>query len=64
MSNYINHVTLTTGHCRRSSRDEVSDETLALLYPWMTAAIESGNPMPLPVPALAHYSRMCSVTGV
>lgn len=56
MSSYINHVTLTTGQCRRSPRDEVSDETLALLYPWMTTAIESGNPAPLPVPALAHYS--------
>ena len=41
MSNYINHVTLTTGHCRRSPRDEVSDETLAILHPWMTGAIES-----------------------
>lgn len=60
MSSYINHITLPTGHCRRSSRDEVSDETLALLRPWLVSALDAGKPVPLPVELLpdrppVHY---------
>lgn len=52
---YTNHITLTTGHCRRSSRTEVDDATVALLHPWLLTAIRSGQIEPLPVPALSHY---------
>jgi hypothetical protein len=52
---YINHITLSTGHNRRSPRSEVGDDTLALLHPWLTAALNSGDIVPLPVPSLAHF---------
>lgn len=52
---YINHLTLSTGHCRRSPRDEVDDATLALLHPWLLAALSSGAIEPLPVDALSHF---------
>lgn len=52
---YINHVTLSTGHCRRSPRAEVDDATVQMLYPWLLKAIESGCIEPLPVAPLSHY---------
>ncbi|MDO4687083.1 MAG: hypothetical protein Q4A92_11110 [Corynebacterium sp.] len=52
----INHITLTTGHNRRSPRAEVSDETLAILHTWLLDACGSPDPVPLPAPSLAHYS--------
>lgn len=55
MSAYINHITLSTGHCRRSPRAEVDDATLRLLYPWIERARASGKIEPLPVPALSHF---------
>lgn len=53
--NYINHITLSTGHCRRSPRAEVDDATLAILVPWLNTARQSGNIEPLPVAPLSHY---------
>lgn len=55
MLNYINHITLATGHCRRSPRHEVDDATLQLLVPWLQAAVVSGRIEPLPVAPLCHY---------
>jgi len=58
MSNFINHITLSTGHCRPSPRAEVDDETLAILGPWLDQARKSGNIEPLPVAPLSHYGAM------
>lgn len=63
--NYINHITLATGDCRRSPRAEVDDATLAVLVPWLKKAIASGNIEPLPVPQLSHYgARAIKETGL
>lgn len=51
---YINHITLATGHCRRSPRDEVDDGALQALTPWLKNAIASGRIEPLPVQELSH----------
>lgn len=61
MSKYLNHLTLSTGHTRRSERAEVSGETLARVGPWLAALVESGQPAPLPVSGLADYSGHASV---
>ena len=58
MTRYINHLTLTTGHCRRSPRSEVTDETLALMRPWLSAAIATTEPISLPVDELSHFSAV------
>lgn len=58
---YLNHITLSTGHTRRSERAEVSGETLARVAPWLAALIESGQTAPLPVSALADYTGQASV---
>ena len=56
MSAYIHHVTLNTGHNRRSPRAEVSDATLALMSPWLQSMVETGARLPLPAASLSHYS--------
>ena len=56
MDKFINHITLNTGHTRSSPRDEVSNEIIKTLAPWLLSAIKSGEKEPLPVPDLAHYS--------
>lgn len=58
---YIHHVTLATGHSRRSLRAECDTEVLALLGTWMGEALlpddpSKAPPVPLPVPELAAYS--------
>lgn len=58
---YLNHITLTTGHTRRSDRAEVSGETLARVGPWLAALVESGLPAQLPVSGLADYTCQASV---
>jgi hypothetical protein len=58
---YIQHITLSTGHNARTSRTDVSDETLAVLVPWLNAGIESRAPQLLPVPQLSHYSAVAIV---
>ena len=63
---YIEHVTLLTGHTRQSPRSEVDDATLALVAPWLDAAVKAGHPTrhALPVPALSQYSISTThVTG-
>lgn len=56
MSHYINHITLSTGHCRRSPRAEVNDATLSILHLWLERARASGEIEPLPVAALSHFA--------
>lgn len=58
---YLHHLTLTTGHLRRSPRSEVDGETLARIGPWLAAAIDDGRAMPLPVSELADYSALAKV---
>lgn len=58
---YINHLTLASGHIRRSERAEVDDETLKILAPWLSDAINSGERHPLPVAELAHYEAAAFV---
>lgn len=65
VSNYLNHITLATGHCRRSPRHEVDDATIAILHPWLQTAIHSGRIEPLPVAPLSHYgARAIKQTGL
>lgn len=58
---YIYHMALASGHTRRSPRAEVADETLALLAPWLAAAVNSGQRHPLPTAELAHYDAAVTV---
>ncbi|MER2518583.1 MAG: hypothetical protein ABTR92_19665 [Candidatus Accumulibacter phosphatis] len=58
---YINHLTLSTGHTRRSPRAEVGDDTLAWLVPWLREAVALGTPQPLPVADLARYTLLAMV---
>lgn len=60
---YINHITLSTGHCNRSRRADVDDATLAVLVPWLDAAVATGTAQPLPVAALSHYSAVALSEG-
>ncbi len=45
---YLNHITLSTGHTRRSARAEVSDGTIGALTPWLQSAIAHKDDYPLP----------------
>lgn len=58
---YLNHITLTTDHLRRSPRAEVSGETIARMSPWLEALIASGESAPLPVSSLSDYSAHAAV---
>lgn len=58
---YINHISLTTGHIRRSDRAEVSGETLARVGPWLAVLVESGQNAPLPVSGLSDYTGHATV---
>lgn len=58
---YIQHLTLTTGHLRRSPRSEVDGETLARIGPWLAAAVDDSRAMPLPVSELADYTALAKV---
>lgn len=61
-SPYIAHITLATGHLRRSPRAEVSDDTIAVLVPWLASAMASGAPpAPLPGKAFAGFSAKALV---
>lgn len=60
-SPYINHVTLNTGHTRRSPRDEVRDDILGILHPWIEDMLIGKIPLPLPVPSLYHYCATATV---
>jgi hypothetical protein len=56
---FLNHVTLTTGHCRQSPRPEVSDYIVKVIRPWLKRAIVAGYPIPMPG-KLEGYSAMVS----
>jgi hypothetical protein len=69
---YINHITLSTGHTRRSPRAEVSDDTINALRPWLDACIQYVDDYPLPGPlgardgfvmaaGVAHGGLICHV---
>lgn len=58
---YINHLTISTGHTRRSPRAEVGDDTLRWLVPWLRQAVALGTRQPLPVAALARYSLLAQI---
>ena len=45
---YLHHITLSTGHTRRSPRAEVSDDTVQALTPWLQAALAYQHDYPLP----------------
>lgn len=44
MSRYLHHVTLTSGHVRRSPRDEAGDAAVASLHDFIAAMIAGGRP--------------------
>lgn len=58
---YLNHVTLSTGHTRRSPRAEVSSATIEWLNPWLSALLAEGGTQPLPEPSLAAYSAAAHI---
>lgn len=58
---YLHHITLTTGHLARTTREDVAPEVTALLAPWLQAMIDTGQTAPLPVPALSAYSAQAQV---
>ena len=60
---HIHHITINTGHCNRSRRADVDDATLAVLVPWLDAAVAAGTAQPLPVAALSHYSAVALTDG-
>jgi len=47
---YLNHITLSTGHLARTSRADVTDDTVKALKPWLQAALDYVDPYPLPGP--------------
>lgn len=57
---YINHITLSTGHSRRSPRTEVGNDVIAWLRPWLDKLL-GGTPLPLPEPSLDHYSASAHI---
>lgn len=58
---YINHITLSTGHSRKSPRQEVGADTVAWLRPWLDRLLAIGVPLPLPEPSLARYSASAHI---
>lgn len=57
---YLNHVTLSTGHVRRSPRHEVADAVLHDLRPVLARAIETSERIPL-IYDVSHFSVRASV---
>ncbi|NUB17294.1 hypothetical protein GAY28_36265 [Azospirillum brasilense] len=58
---YLHHITLTTGHSRRSLRSEVEPAVLDAVAPWLDRALLADEPLkappvPLPVPDLTEFS--------
>lgn len=60
-STYVQHSTLTTGHISQIRQGDVSGEAVARIAPWLSAMIESGQSIPLPVAELSDYSGHASV---
>lgn len=64
MPGYIHHVTLTTGHVRRSPRSEVGDDVLRTLAPLLDRAL-TGERVPISAPPApgVRYSMSGGVQG-
>lgn len=58
---YINHITLSTGHNRRSPKNEVGADTIAWLRPWLDKLLSSSALLPLPEPSFAQYSAAAHI---
>ena len=58
---YINHITMSTGHSRRSPSSEVGAGVIAWLRPWLEKLLTGGVPLPLPEPSLARYSAAAHI---
>ncbi len=59
---YITHLTINTGHVSRIQPGDVDGEALARVRPWLFALVDAGGePMPLPVAALAGYTAVAVV---
>lgn len=55
---YLNHLTVTTGHSRRSYRHEVPDRALDMLAPVVRAAMDGARaPIPGPEPLTLRIPR-------
>lgn len=62
MIRYLNHVTLNTGHNRRSPRDEVSDAIVAACGAHLRRALTAG-PDGDPVPGFTAYALRATSEG-
>ena len=64
MASELHHITLTTGHDRISPRDEVYDETIAELTPWLAGVCEN-SPQQMPMPeSAAGMNGYYTVVGI
>lgn len=48
---YLHHITLTTGHCACTAREEVADEVVGNLAQWLSRALAVAKPVPLAAPS-------------
>lgn len=65
---YLHHVTLATGHSRRSPRSDVSPEVVDVVASWLDRALlpdapSTQAPVPLPVADLAQFSAHVFTTA-
>lgn len=60
---HFNHITLQTGHSRRSERQEVADATIVASLEWLTAAVDSGNVHPLFAPVQDYAGSAMVIEG-
>ena len=59
---YLHHVTVTTGHVRRSVREEISAEALAVCRRLIDEAL-ADTTRTVPVPGVDGYSLAAAATG-
>jgi len=52
---YLHHVTLTTGHARRSYRREVTDQAVAVCAELIARAMGGRAAEPVPIPGVGDY---------
>jgi len=60
---YLHHVTITTGHSRRSSRADASDEAIAAVAAWIQAALRQPGPVPLMPPFGDYVAQALTTDG-
>lgn len=58
---YIHHITISTGHSRKSPRTEVGADVIAWLGPWLDRLLKNGGTLPLPEPSLSAYSAAAHI---